>query len=383
MKKFLIFAAAAAVLLTVNSCQKKGIDAPVVGNGPEESVEVSFSLTGMEAEVSTKAADASSVRESVIKDVQIFVFRTDDAQNGRIDNAVHVSLAEAKTGSYEMAKLKCTVGKREAWAIVNAPKDYTSDANINTLADLKKQTVLLADNADSDGQKLIMVGNVMKDKDGKVVNEFKSGEQKVSISVSRLVAAVRLAKVINKIQTPSLQGSVEITGAYLMNVPGKQQLDGTLSAKNASQTLDADWYAQNKKFNGTGNVVKLLVEKPSSGTTISYGDDGFAPKYLFYSMPSDFGGKLGTTDALVREEATKTNFRSSTYLVVEMTVGGMKCVYPVLLPQLEANRKYNVNLTVNHIGGDPEKPWERIKFTDFTPTVTVTDWVSETVDETI
>ena len=374
MKKLFLIAAAAAVLLTVDSCQKKEVDAPVIEE--EGTVEVSFSLDGMDATVGTRALDTSL--ENSIKSVQIFVFRKGGAQDGKVDNAVYVPLNTAVSSTYQVSPFKCTVGDREAWAVVNAPADYTQ--SVTTLAELKAKTVKLSDNADDSGQKLVMVGNVMTKEDGTtVVTKFESGELKVKMKVARLVAGVRLAKVVNKMQVPSLQGSVSITGAYLMNVPGLQRLDGTLKASSASDIVDANWYARNKK--ASDGPLVLLVQSAGSPVAVPYGDTGIAPDYLFYTLPTDIGGPLN--DKTQRVESDGNKFRTSTYLVVEAKVGDIDCVYPVLLPEMEANKKYSVSLEINHIGGDPQKPWEKIKFTDFGASISITDWTSVDYPETI
>lgn len=374
MKKLFLIAAAAAVLLTVDSCQKKEVDAPVIEE--EGTVEVSFSLDGMDATVGTRALDTSL--ENSIKSVQIFVFRKGGAQDGKVDNAVYVPLNTAVSSTYQVSPFKCTVGDREAWTVVNAPEDYTQ--SVTTLAELKAKTVKLSDNADDSGQKLVMVGNVMTKEDGTtVVTKFESGELKVKMKVARLVAGVRLAKVVNKMQVPSLQGSVSITGAYLMNVPGLQRLDGTLKASSASDIVDANWYARNKK--ASDGPLVLLVQSAGSPVAVPYGDTGIAPDYLFYTLPTDIGGPLN--DKTQRVESDGNKFRTSTYLVVEAKVGDIDCVYPVLLPEMEANKKYSVSLEINHIGGDPQKPWEKIKFTDFGASISITDWTSVDYPETI
>lgn len=376
MKKFILIAASAAVLLTVNSCQKNGLDTKLITEEePEETVDVSFCLENLDSSVSTKATDASL--ESSIKSVQIFVFRKGGTQDGKVDNAVYKEVSPL-SGTVEVPAFKCTVGDREAWAVVNAPADYTQ--SVTTLAELKAKTVNLSDNADASGQKLVMVGNVMTKEDGTtVVTKFTSGELKVKMKVSRLVAGVRLAKVVNKMQVPSLQNKVSITGAYLMNVPGLQRLDGTLKASNASDIIDANWYARNKK--ASDGPLVLLVQSAGSAVSVPYGDTGIAPDYLFYTLPTDIGGPLN--DKTKRVESDGTKFRTSTYLIVEAKVGDMACVYPVLLPEMEANKKYSVSLEINHIGGDPEKPWEKIKFTDFGASISITDWAPVDYSETI
>lgn len=376
MKKSLFFAAIFAALLPLAACQKNGLDIPVENIG---YTNLSISLDGMSAEIATKATNASL--ENAIKSVQLFVFRKGGAQEGMLDSSLYIPFTTAKSGSCTLDPIRCTVGDREVWAIVNAPQDYTT--TVGSLSDLKRKTVTLADNSDASGQNLVMVGNVMTDANGQTVTRLTSGEMTVKMDVFRLVAGIRLAKVINKIQVPSVQNSVSLTGAYLMNVPGLQSLDGSLLASDSSMIPDASWYARNKKASGSDPLV-LLTQKAASAVAVPYGDSGVSPEYLLYSFASNIGGAIGSAE---RVESDGTKFRTSTYLVVEAKVGSgasaVDCVYPILLPQLEANKKYSVTLTINHIGGDPEKPWEKIKFADITAIINVADWIDVSYSEAI
>ena len=70
--------------------------------------------------------------------------------------------------------------------------------------------------------------------------------------------------------------------------------------------------------------------------------------------------------------------------VVEATVAGQPCVYPIRLGELKSNYKYKVSLTLKHIGGDPSNPWKKVEFTNLRASITVVDWTSGTpVSETI
>ena len=65
-----------------------------------------------------------------------------------------------------------------------------------------------------------------------------------------------------------------------------------------------------------------------------------------------------------------------TTLVVEATVAGQECIYPIRLGELKSNFKYEVSLTLKHIGGDPSNPWKKVEFTDLGASIKVIDWTS-------
>lgn len=374
MKKYLSFLSTVIVILT--GCDKTSPMTGYINDNGADITELRVNLDSFSSTVSTKAAGSTADNEKLIHNVQVFIFRKGGAQDGLLDAARYVSLSSPVSGSYNMDPLKCTVGERQCMVIVNAPQDYTS--SISSLAELQAKTFTLADCVTGSTQKLVMVGTRME-KNSQEVTKFEPGELSVTVKVSRLVSAVNLTKVINKMQVPALQSKVKFTGAYLMNVAGLQNYAGTLKASVSTAIPDANWYAKNKKASGSEPAF-LLLQAPASAQSIAYGDTGITPGYLMYSLPSDIGGAVGTDE---RVEGDGTGFRTSTYLIVEATVDDKACVYPILLPQLEANKKYNVTLTINHMGGDPTKPWEKIKFTDFSANINVVDWTNVEYNETI
>ena len=44
--------------------------------------------------------------------------------------------------------------------------------------------------------------------------------------------------------------------------------------------------------------------------------------------------------------------------------------------ELKSNYKYEVSLTLKHIGGDPSNPWKKVEFTDLGASIKVIDWTS-------
>ena len=306
--------------------------------------------------ITTKVSGDQSMNDIVMHNAQVFVF---NKRTGQIDNAVYKTYT-GTSGSCELPALTCTFGSKEVWAIVNAPKDYVSEGVIKTLGDLKATTVQLSDNSESS---LVMVGHCEL--------EIKDPTEALTVQVNRLVAAVVLKSVKNEMVVPAYQNKLVITGAYLMNVPAVQRLDGSIQANDNSNSPTSSWNAFYKKAVSPEPVALLADAIPE--TSIAYGNS-YSDIHTFYSFSNSF----------VKTEA-KSNLtdKSSTYLVVECKVDGVPCVYPVVLPDLIPNNKYYVDLVVQHVGGDPAKPWEKVHFCTFSSKVEIVNWTNQSVPETI
>lgn len=330
-----------AAVLSLVACNKQNIS----GMTPEISGEGEL-IVNLGEFVSTKVAGDQTSADKTIQNAQVFIFNTRTKQ---IDNVAYKEFS-ATTGECQMDPLKCTFGEKKIWAIVNAPKNYTTDASIKTVEDLEKITVSLGDNA---ANKLIMTGTATK--------TFAAATETVTVNVERLVAAVVLKSVRNEMAVPAYRNAVKITGAYLMNVPSVQRLDGAILASSADSPT-SKWSAFYGK--ATAAPVNALLTEAISETSIAY-EAAHTALHTFYTFSSDYEKVEGKDD--------KTS-KSSVYLVVECKVDGVACVYPVLLPKLVRNNKYEVSLTINHVGGDPAKPWPKVKFASFTPTIKVVGW---------
>ena len=356
------------------SCQKETVlDSITTATGSSSGqTTLTISLSNIGLSGFTKVSGDQTSAESRISNVQVFIFRPD----GKLDASKYWN-----TTSASLEPIQCSIGERSCWVVVNAPEDYTG--TVSVLSDLTSKKVVLADNTDSKGTKLIMVGNEMKDSSGKTVTKLTAGTMNVKVEVSRLVSAVSLVSFVNAMQTVAFQNNFYYRGAYLMNVPGIQSIDGTVKA---SSTTKQNWYAWYAK--ASSGPVSLLTETPGSALKVEFGKNYTASVPTFYSFPSDIGGDIDNASTKNnRVEGDGKDVLSSTYLIVEATVGSganaVDCVYPVLLPQLKPNKKYNVSLTVNHIGGDPEKPWEKIEFSDLKPVIEIADWDEKSIEELI
>jgi len=355
MKKFIAFIAVISALLCLASCNREALGSG--GSGDAGTTMLTLNVGNFSL---TKAGDQST-NDVTINSVQVFVFNKD---TGQLDNCRRETFSAAVDGC-TLTPFECTVGVKEIWAIVNWPEDLTSAAaNVTTLDDFKSRTAKLADNRLDN---LLMSGNIES-------RLLKAGTDAATVEVSRLCAAVVLTQVTNRMEVLAYRDKFQVIGAYLMNVPGVQRVDGTIAASGASCPKPSAWYAWYRKA-PTSEPQELLSETflPRPAKT-AYGES-YGVHHTFYTFANDYNYIEGDT--------SDGGQKSSTYLVVECEVDGVACVYPVLMPEMVRNKKYNVKLTVNHVGGDPDQPWKKIQPSDFTPSITISSWGSQDVVDVI
>ncbi len=359
MKNLVLFSASVAAVLAVG-CNKLPVSAP--SNYPDESEICELKLC-LNDGVSTKVTTASEALEAKIQNVQVFVFRAGADDKSSVLDAC---LAEGfgtelnKDKTHGLTSLKCTVGNRHIYAIVNADKDYTSDGSIGTVADLLSKTMTLsAMRAD----KLLMIGC------NRGVT-LASGSQSQAVTVERTCASVILESVKNEMLAAVYQkaGSFKIKNVYLTNVPAQINFGQTVKA---SSLTDADaWYARMSAE--TDSAKKALIYDAQAATVLDY-DSKNTTVHTFYSFPNDCADSKSDTWS---QRATK--------LVVEAEYNDGSawhtCYYPITLYKsgagLDANKQYRVNLTINRPGSDnPDKP---VEFSTLSGTIKVADWANGT-----
>lgn len=340
--------AAVLVMCFAVSCNKNN-DLPS-GSDESEPCELAVTFGGVfDAEITTRVASSDAAKDNTIESVQIFVF---NINTGRLDASLHkkgINLQENWTGT---ETVKCTTGPRTVYALVNCPADYVEGPlAISSITELEALTTSLGDNSPSS---MVMVG--------KVENQtLTTAANSVTLDVNRCCAKVVLESIRNDMYAPVYRDKVVITGAYLMNVPGKCSLFGTTASR--TNLPDSDWYAKNAKETSS-TVLGLVAETfPSGGVSLSYS-----------SSPTTFGNALYSYSNDLTSAAGDTWKKSSTYLIVEATIAGENYVYPVQLPALQANYCYKVALTLHRVGGDPDEPFKEVQFADATPTIKVVKW---------
>ena len=346
MKNFFISAGILLASLTVvSSCQKNLLSL-------SEKVDAQVCHLSVSLGAQTKVVDQTLSAEKAINDVQVFVF---NKTTGKLDAAIHKA-GVSSDGSFSMPDaLSCTRGKREVWAVVNAPVNYVDGADadrVTSVSQLKAITTTLTDNSPSN---LVMVGSADK--------ELALANESIEVGVRRICAAVVLKSLKNEMSVPaySVDGAVKITGAYLLNVPSEQNYALDIASSTLGQ---AKWISATSKTDLAAAKALTVDSYAADIQTVNKGGT-FSKISTFYAYPNS------CTDLPIDVWRP-----SVTTLVVEATVAGQECIYPIRLGELKSNYKYEVSLTLKHIGGDPSNPWKKVEFTDLGASIKVIDWTS-------
>lgn len=289
--------------------------------GPsQERCNINVSLAGA-VDVLTKAAGVTTDNEKKVNNLQVLVFRGDYLDAYGTASATNVSIS-------------CTAGSRTIYAVVNAPDlsgISSKSAFLSTLVDLSSNSL----------SSLVMVGSD---------TVTLPGTNSVTISVSRMVARVVLKKITRQFTAAALQNlTFKVDSIYVVNAAG-----------NAPYSLGS---APTKWYNEGGNkneIPALLVDAP--GATIANTDSYTTPHY-FYAMPNPATSK-------------------TTRLVIAATLGSAKYYYPIDLPALEANKSYEI-AGVKIQRADSDDPDTPVSSSSVSFTVTVTDWVTNSISEQV
>ena len=305
----------------------------------------------------TKAASQSEENEKMIRNVQVFVFRSGkSADAGKLEVAVSAGFdkeLEVSSGRFDGLTVKCSTGDREVWAVVNDSRDRTAGPDaVSTLEGLLQQTHLLSD---SRKDKLLMAGS----SGSRTLHE---GKEEIGIEVHRLAASVVLESVKNDFLSPAYQksGVFRVEDCYLVNVPGSVSLGG---AQDASALPPEAWLARqagDKDACEAGLIYDRVEPK-----TVEFGASDTTP-HSFYSYPN---ACPAAEDAAWNPRATLLVLEASLHDGREWT----RYYYPIVLSGgLASNKQYRVQLTVHRPGStDPNKP---VRFDDLTSVIKVSDW---------
>ena len=291
-----------------------------------EMVELSFHVP---CQKTTKVS--GSVVEDAVEDLQIFVF----GLNGQLQAYGHAEDDELT--------LTCTTGDKRVAAIVNAPlvgSNVTDETSLNALSSS------FSENAVS---RFVMSGMETK----KI-----ESTGTVTVPVSRLVSKVVLTGVKNNFELDQHKGlDFKIKSAFLINTP-KDRKFFSVSSPTGWINKGVSDISQIISSSGTMMYQALNSDKVAHGST-------YAPDCSLYCYPNPL-----------------TSGMTPTYLVVEATLGNALYYYPVDLPAMEANKCYNVALTVCRPGSSsPDVPVEK---RDVLFDVQVKPWDGNvTVDEII
>ena len=311
-----IFAFAAALAALV-ACNKN--EATPMQPQNQESL-VPCELTVGICGAMTKATAVSTDNEAKVNNLQVFVFRGDDLDAyASVDNAQELTLS-------------CTAGDRVVYALVNAPDYSAVPGKAALLAKVSELSANSLSNFEMVGSKSVTLPQ----------------SEKVSIDVNRIASRVVLKKITRSFTSEALQAlNFKVDAIYLINVAGNTSYD--LSA------APAKWYnvAENKN-----ELASLLYDAPASLIT---NGQSYSTAHTFYAYPNDL--------------ATNT-----TRLVIETTLGETKYYYPINLPEMAANKSYEIEeVKITRPGSD--NPDEPVSFADATFSINVIDWTVVPVTE--
>lgn len=298
MKKPYLLLAAAALL--VGACtQENTVPAPET-SAPLRLV---VGIRGTETRA-TGVVSNSSDSEAKVNDLQIFVF------NGNsLDGRAHAENAMTATVS-------CTSGVRDIIAVVNAP-DLSA---ITSKPDLMAQVATLS----NDPANFQMIGQK---------TEVLRLDGTVEIPVNRLAARIVLKGVKNALSNSAQASSFRLRAVYLTNVAGDVDFAGS-----SSYTVSR-WYNQRgyQAANNLGNFTyDAINETVASGST-------YTSAHYFYAMPN---AKAAAVGGPWTPRATR--------LVIQAEMAGVVYDYPILLPALESNKSYEIDLVTLSRPGNPD-----------------------------
>lgn len=272
----------------------------------------------------TKASgSATEANETALKSVQVFVFNSSNNLE---------AYQSAETGS---VNLTCTKGAKTIAAVVNG----ATLSGIKTLSELSGTVSKFSENS---AEGLVMYGTTA---------QTIETNTSVSLEVARLAAKVVIGKITNNIKMTQYQGSpIAVNAIYLINVAGDAKFTGAYTPSL--------WLNQSKNSASADN---LYYENPSSLTIAHNASD--ASGHYFYCYPNP-----------TESDSTDSEWSARhTRLVVEATVGGQTCYYPITLPVVNANTVYTVSeLIITMIGTDSPDVADAKGSASFT--ITVAPW---------
>ena len=300
MRKKQPIALLAAVLAGIlPACQKES-----PGNRPA-TVLVSID-SGSDGTRTTTATDAS---ESLVNDLQVFVFDS----GGDLDGYGHTTSASELTVS-------TVAGTHEIWAVTNAPDLST----VTTRNELLGTAITLAGQATGN---FIHAGGTV---------EKLSGRTTLRIVPEHLVSRVTIRKITNRLAPEAVSSlPLVITDIYLTNVAG----DGAIGGGQAPTS----WYNPMGLRNELDRFLHDRVD--ATDGTIPLGGS-YERDHRFYLMPNP----------TLEDSRSATWCARCTRLVIRAEIGGEAFFYPITLPAGGSNRSYDIaELVIGRIGVKDEE----------------------------
>ena len=261
------------------------------------------------AVITTKVSGTGSSAESAVSDLHVYVF---DAEG---------NFEIMGSGDGSSLELGCSVGRKTIWALAGAPT-----LNPSSETELLSTLTRLEDNSPAS---FVMSGS----RSIELV-----GPANVDIALKRYVAKVSLGRVINALSGTIASKELIIRAVYLLNVAADTSF-GLSSPTN--------WY---NRMGKEDNPADVLISSGSLSVQLPSGD-GADLDCVFYPYPNPTESNANGGSWSARH----------TKLVVEASIGGEICYYPIVLPVLQRNRTYTISdLTITMFGSDnPDIPIDK------------------------
>ena len=283
-----------------------------------ERIRISVGVRGAAQTKATGIVSNSSSTEAKVNTLQVFVFNGDDRDG-----------YAAVNGSTSL-DVECSAGIREVCAIVNGA-DLSS---VTTKSSLLNCVASLSGEVDN----FVMEGHTLQ------TLKVNAG---ITIEVGRLAARVVLRGIRNGMGSTVQADAFHLDAVYLVNAAGDVDFGHT------DGYAVSTWY--NCKGYETSNSL-LNVTYDSINADVPH-DSTYDTAHFLYSMPNGNDPLVGGAWSPRRS-----------LLVVHATVAGAGMYYPIVLPVLESNKSYEINLLTITRPGNPlsddmgeEKPVEGIQ----------------------
>lgn len=286
-------AAALCVMPALTGCQKSVVDV----ESSAEKVKLEISIPIAETKV------IGGADETAIRNYQVFLFN---------DQEVLEAYVNKNTSDISM---NCTMGNKTVAVLVNAP----ALNDVTTLSGLMGKQSLLSHNA---ADAFVMEGKVP-------VSIETTEDVSVEVPVYRKVSKVELVSVVTAFELPQhREAEFTVSSVYMINVAADAKYFGT-----SDPTL---WYNKSGYVQTDDN---LLIYDDMNDLAVN-ADAPYSKANAFYCYPNHAG-----SDSFAVEWCPR-----NTRLVVETKLDDETYYYPVTLPLLEQNKRYEVSLTITRPG---------------------------------
>lgn len=291
MKKIIFAACAAAVALASVSCNKNlsAPSIPVEGDGSPINVEVKI---GPSTRV-TGITDNDVTTEAKVNTLQVFVFNND-------------ALDGYATSTAKTATVSCSAGLRDIWAVVNAPdlSAITSKAALLATVSTLSEEISNFQMIGSKTETLKFDGSVM-------------------INVDRLAARVVVKGIKNAIKNAAQANAFKLLGIYLTNITG-----------DVNYGLSTDysvtkWYNQ-RGYQAANNLGSFSYDAIDATLAADATHD---TAHYFYTYPNHYDAKTGGPWS-----------GRAARIVIKAEIAGVVFDYPILLPEIENNKSYEIKV---------------------------------------